>query len=473
MKSIFLFIGLFFLFTSAQAIHFFSGSYEAALEKARAENKNIFISFTTSWCGPCRMMHKMVFENHKVTQYTDEHYICLLLDIEFPENQLLQQRINPDRAGGVPHLCILTPDEKIIKESGSLTIHQMMNFLKITPKDQPLRGLIAPGKVPDINQPARLFDHRTSYAEVLEQARRENKNMLLYFSSHFCGPCQIMQKTTFRIPEIMEKVNRTYATGYFEVGDPQDRALCYRYHNQQTGIPFLVLATPDERIIRKHIGYLDSASFLAFIQPSAENSQEYIKPESITFNTDKAPSIWAKAFYNMSHHRWKLRITAGATTTTLRTSGTLSDMHFNYRTGYEFGFSLAREWQHFAFAPGLSFASKGGKSKGITLRQNYLELPVKLTWIYQNQYNAWWKGLSASPYGSIRIGGKLKTEHDNLLHELLTTKRFDYGLRCATNMRFASFDFEFGYLVGLCNISDHPGGKMYNRGFFLNTSLCF
>ena len=37
----------------------------------------------------------------------------------------------------------------------------------------------------------------------------------------------------------------------------------------------------------------------------------------------------------------------------------------------------------------------------------------------------------------------------------------------------ADFDTMDGYLLGLGNISDVQGGKMYNRGFFLNMSLCF
>lgn len=32
-----------------QAIHFFNGTYEEALKKAKAENKHLFIDFTASW----------------------------------------------------------------------------------------------------------------------------------------------------------------------------------------------------------------------------------------------------------------------------------------------------------------------------------------------------------------------------------------------------------------------------------------
>ena len=122
--------------------------------------------------------------------------------------------------------------------------------------------------------------------------------------------------------------------------------------------------------------------------------------------------------------------------------------------------------------PGLYFTSKGGKNQEVTIRQNYLELPVKFTWLYQDRQNGWWKGLSVSPYGAVRIGEKRKN-NTGYGNGLFKTSPWDYGLRFATNMRLTSFDFEFGYLLGLGNISDVQGGKMYNRGFFLNMSLCF
>lgn len=454
-----------------QAIHFFNGTYEEALKKAKAENKHLFIDFTASWCGPCRMMKKTVFENHRVIRYTDEHYICLLADIEFPEYGLLQQRVNPDRAGSIPHLCILTPDEKVLKEAGSLTVGQMLKFLNTATTGTSGRPLLAADTVPPLPIPPHLFQHRTPYSQVLEQAKRENKNMILCFSSHFCGPCRQMEKTTFRNPQIMEWVDNRFAAGYFEVGNLDDRALCYRYHNTTAGIPYLILATPDEKIIRKQYGYMDSTAFMDFLQPSSVTIDS-ISPQTFSFR-EKDPSFLAKFFYNQMHHAWKLRITAGIDATTLKTGGTLSDWDFNYRTGYQFGFTLAREGRHFAVAPGLFFISKGGKQKDLTLRQNYLELPVKLSWIYWNNYRAHWKGLSIIPYGSVRIGEKLKTTLDGLADELFATRRFDYGMRFATNIRLNSFDFEAGYMLGLNNLSDYAGGKLYNRGFFLNMSLCF
>ena len=81
MKFILLCILLFACNFSGNAIHFFNGTYEEALQLAKKEKKNLFISFTASWCGPCRMMKKVVFEDPQVVQYADQHYILSLIHI--------------------------------------------------------------------------------------------------------------------------------------------------------------------------------------------------------------------------------------------------------------------------------------------------------------------------------------------------------------------------------------------------------
>lgn len=197
MKFILLCILLFACNFSGNAIHFFNGTYEEALQLAKKEKKNLFISFTASWCGPCRMMKKVVFEDPQVVRYADQHYICLNADIEYPEFRLLQCRVNPNRAGIIPHICILTPDGKIIKESSSVTTGQMMKFLKADPQAVPLRDLI-PANSPSLQMESpHLFQYRTPYSQVLAQAKRENKNMLLCFSSPFLWSLQANGRNYF------------------------------------------------------------------------------------------------------------------------------------------------------------------------------------------------------------------------------------------------------------------------------------
>jgi len=67
---------------AAQGIEFFHGSWEEALEKAKAEEKVIFVDAYAEWCGPCKMMARNVFPNKKVGDFYNRHFINMKIDME-------------------------------------------------------------------------------------------------------------------------------------------------------------------------------------------------------------------------------------------------------------------------------------------------------------------------------------------------------------------------------------------------------
>lgn len=75
----------------AKGIHFFTGNYKAALEKAQAENKPIFVNIYATWCAPCNLLESIVFTNKKVGIYYDAHFVCLSLNGEQGEGAQLAQ----------------------------------------------------------------------------------------------------------------------------------------------------------------------------------------------------------------------------------------------------------------------------------------------------------------------------------------------------------------------------------------------
>lgn len=459
-----------FLSLHGKAIHFFDGTYEAALQKAKAENKNLFVCFSASWCGPCQLMEKIVFPKEKVIKYVDEHYVAVHLDIDFRENSLLYARIRGNNSGVVPYMCILTPEEKVLKEkSGALSFNGMMKFLALDPNVKPIRALLPIEKENEEAIKAQLFRDRTDYTRIVAQAKQENKPMLLYFSSDNCGPCHQMAQTTFQHPRVIEFVRENFVIGYFNVENAQDRLLCMRYYNRNSVIPYFVIVTPQEVIVNKKAGYMDTLAFMAFLHTdTVQSSGLAIMPEKdVTFKVREVDRL----LYKQHVALWKLNINSGINVMTLKTSGALSGVDFGYRVGYELGLALAYEMRRFYFAPGLLFVSRGGDHKDITLRQNYLELPVKVGWIFWQPMNNWFASLNLIPYGAIRVGEKLKNGKKLYPDEWFKTSKWDYGTKLSVNLQLSSFGFEIGYNWGLHNISDYSGGKMYNRSFLFNVSM--
>src|SRR6187549_1163377 len=53
-----------------------------ALEKARTENKPIFLSIGYSSCFWCHVMERKVFENAEIAAYMNEHFVNIKVDRE-------------------------------------------------------------------------------------------------------------------------------------------------------------------------------------------------------------------------------------------------------------------------------------------------------------------------------------------------------------------------------------------------------
>ena len=53
-----------------------------ALERAKAEDKMVFIDFYTSWCLPCKLMDEDVFTDKAFGDYMNEHFISVKINAE-------------------------------------------------------------------------------------------------------------------------------------------------------------------------------------------------------------------------------------------------------------------------------------------------------------------------------------------------------------------------------------------------------
>lgn len=52
------------------------------LDKAKAENKLVFVDFYTTWCLPCKLMEEDVFTDKELGNYMNANYISYKVDAE-------------------------------------------------------------------------------------------------------------------------------------------------------------------------------------------------------------------------------------------------------------------------------------------------------------------------------------------------------------------------------------------------------
>ncbi len=66
----------------SQGITFENGTFTEALEKAKSENKLVFMDCYTTWCGPCKMLAKQVFTQKEVGDYFNPNFVNVKMDME-------------------------------------------------------------------------------------------------------------------------------------------------------------------------------------------------------------------------------------------------------------------------------------------------------------------------------------------------------------------------------------------------------
>jgi hypothetical protein len=112
---------------------------DEAFEKAKNENKPIFISIGYSSCHWCHVMEHEVFENETVAEFVNEHFICIKVDREERPDidkhyQEVYQLLNR-RAGGWPTSIFATPQNKPFYAGTYIPLNnreQMLGFSEIT-----------------------------------------------------------------------------------------------------------------------------------------------------------------------------------------------------------------------------------------------------------------------------------------------------------------------------------------------------
>jgi thioredoxin-related protein len=99
--------------------------HEAALKKAKAENKLVVMNFTGSdWCGWCIKLKGEVFSEPAFKEYAEANVV--LLELDFPrrieqsdelkaQNRKLQQQY---KIRGYPTVVVLGPDGQQVGELG-------------------------------------------------------------------------------------------------------------------------------------------------------------------------------------------------------------------------------------------------------------------------------------------------------------------------------------------------------------------
>jgi thioredoxin-related protein len=116
---------------NAAGISFEQGEFQAILDKAKAENKLIFMDVYTTWCGPCKMLDRNTFSNAQVGRTFNAGFVNYKLDAEKGEGMAIARkyavRAYPNMLfingqGELVHRVVgYHPPEELLKEAEAAT----------------------------------------------------------------------------------------------------------------------------------------------------------------------------------------------------------------------------------------------------------------------------------------------------------------------------------------------------------------
>jgi thiol-disulfide isomerase/thioredoxin len=107
-----------------QGIAFETGTWQATVAKARAENKLIFLDAYTTWCGPCKWMDKNVYPDANVGEKFNAVFVNYKIDAEKGEGIELAKKY---QITAYPTYLFVAPDESLVYRTiGSRPVDQFI-----------------------------------------------------------------------------------------------------------------------------------------------------------------------------------------------------------------------------------------------------------------------------------------------------------------------------------------------------------
>ena len=189
-----------------KGVRFEELSFEKALEKAKAENKRVFVDCYTSWCGPCKRMVSSVFPQKEVGDYMNRHFVNVKYDMEKGEGPALKERY---RVAVFPTFLIVNSDGTIhAKFTGYTNAQQYMTRLKGYVESDTTLGMLE--KQYDAGQ--RGKELLTVYGELLRACSDPRANQV---SSELFGLLSDEERFSERFRYIYQRVD------YFPIGSPE------------------------------------------------------------------------------------------------------------------------------------------------------------------------------------------------------------------------------------------------------------
>ena len=154
---------------------------EAALARAKQENKHVLITWGGNWCGWCHFLHKTLEDNAEINTFLRRHYVRVLADTRSNRSLMDEMKVV---APGVPYLTVLNAD-------GEKLTDQDTEALEVGSAHDPAKVLAFLKQYQPNNEDAEAPSLAEQYVSAaLDRLMRNNKRLFVKFGGEYCGWCR-------------------------------------------------------------------------------------------------------------------------------------------------------------------------------------------------------------------------------------------------------------------------------------------
>lgn len=112
------------------------------------------------------------------------------------------------------------------------------------------------------NFAADSLNNVTDLNKAIDDAKSQNKNIMLIFSQDDCYYCDLLKKDTLSNGDVISKLNEGYVTVIVDVNQQPQLAAKYKVF----GTPVIVFMDQNQKDIGRIEGYVDANEFLDYIK---------------------------------------------------------------------------------------------------------------------------------------------------------------------------------------------------------------